>query len=89
MVRDIFMKFHYLSRVNFYAMFDEYGQMLFTSHTNSGFEKVYSLDIPTSNKVTFYEKFGTAENVIFVIFAIALYAYATVTIIKMREKKTK
>lgn len=54
------MNFHYLSRVNFYAMFDEYGQMLFTSHTNNGFEKVYSLDIPTSNKVTFYEKFGTA-----------------------------
>lgn len=68
-------------------MFDEYGHILFNTHTNDGFEKVYSVDIPLSDKVTFYEKFGTAENVILVIFAIALFTYATVTIIKKNRKQ--
>lgn len=68
------------------VMYDEYGRILFDSNTKNGFEKVYMIDIPVCEKVTFYERFGLAEDIVLLVCAAALFTYASIFVIKKKKE---
>lgn len=67
------------------VMYDAYGRILFETHTKNGFEKVYSFDIPLSNKVTFYEKYGGIEAILFFILSGVLFVCAIASVIRKKK----
>ncbi len=71
------------------TMFDSYGRIIFNSHTSEGFEKVYVFDAPLSDKVTFYEKYAVAEDILFVICAVALFTYMSVKVLRKKKGNDK
>lgn len=66
------------------VMYDSYGKILYETHTNNGFEKVYTFDAPLSDKVTFFEKYGLYEDIVFFALAAVLFASG---ILSIRKKK--
>lgn len=68
------------------VMYDSYGRIIYETHTNNGFEKVYTFDVPLSDKVTFYEKYGLYEDIVFFAFAALLFATGIVSIKKKKNK---
>ncbi len=68
------------------VMYDSYGNIIFETHTKDGFEKVYAFDVPLSDEVTFYEKYGLYEDIVFFVLAVLLFASGIVSISKKKGK---
>lgn len=68
------------------VMYDSYGKIIYETHTKNGFEKVYTFDAPLSDKVTFYEKFGLYEDIVFFALAALLFVSGIVSIRKNKSE---
>lgn len=68
------------------VLYDKYGRILFDSHTDNGYAKVYSFSLPCDNIETFYEKCGQSMDVLLLIFGIVLYALAIKDAVTRKKK---
>lgn len=68
------------------TLYDAYGRIIYKTNTDDGFEKVYTFDMPCNNKVTFYEKFATVEDIVVLVGAAALFTYAFIYGYRRRKK---
>lgn len=69
------------------VMYDKYGRILFETHTDDGFGKVYNVDIPCDNTETFYERNGLIIDVVFVVCAVILITLASIGVIIAGNKR--